>query len=324
MREPTPDHDHWRRRHGGTLLAKDPVCGMDVDPHTAKHQADHAGRSLLFLLGRLPRRSSSPTRRSISRRRTGERRRRCRKGTIYTCPMHPEIRQVGPGTCPICGMALEPVTRHRGDAARIPSSRHDAALLDRRWCWPLPVVVLEMGGHLTDLHMLSRPADLELAAARARDAGGALGGLAVLRARLGLARERGNLNMFTLIAMGTGVAWALQRRRQRCCPGFSRAALRGTTARSRSTSRRRRSSPCWCCSARCWSCGRASRPAAPSGRCSISRRRRARRIVPDGTDEEVALERGRGRRPAARAAGREGAGRRRRGRGPQRRSTNRW
>ena len=39
---------------------------------------------------------------------TTSRRPKCRQGTIYTCPMHPQIRQVGPGSCPICGMALEP------------------------------------------------------------------------------------------------------------------------------------------------------------------------------------------------------------------------
>ena len=51
---------------------------------------------------------------------------------IYTCPMHPEIRQVGPGSCPICGMALEPVIATADDRAQPRTRRHDAALLDRR------------------------------------------------------------------------------------------------------------------------------------------------------------------------------------------------
>ena len=61
------------------------------------------------------------------------RQRRAAPGTIYTCPMHPEIRQVGPGSCPICGMALEPelVTARQRPQPR--ARRHDAALLDRRW-----------------------------------------------------------------------------------------------------------------------------------------------------------------------------------------------
>ena len=75
------------------------------------------------------------------------------EGTIYTCPMHPQIRQIGPGNCPICGMALEPVL---GATETGPSPE----LLDmtrRFWIGlvlSIPVVALEMGGHLTNLHML--------------------------------------------------------------------------------------------------------------------------------------------------------------------------
>ena len=72
--------------------------------------------------------------------------------------------------------------------------------------------------------------------------------------------------------MGTGVAWVYSVVAT-LAPGVFPAAFRGADGRSRSISRRRRSSPCWCCSDRCWSCARASRPAAPSGRCSISRPR---------------------------------------------------
>uniref|UniRef100_UPI0013DAE1D5 heavy metal-binding domain-containing protein n=1 Tax=Serratia marcescens TaxID=615 RepID=UPI0013DAE1D5 len=63
--------------HGGADEVLDPVCGMTVDPakYLAKQKAPEP---------ELP------------------------AGTTYTCPMHPEIRQVGPGSCPICGMALEP------------------------------------------------------------------------------------------------------------------------------------------------------------------------------------------------------------------------
>src|SRR5262249_46269748 len=73
-------------------------------------------------------------------------------GTIYTCPMHPEIRQIGPGNCPICGMTLEPVL--------VTETGPSAELVDmtrRFWIGlvlSLPVVALEMGGHLTTLHML--------------------------------------------------------------------------------------------------------------------------------------------------------------------------
>src|SRR5207249_10736466 len=73
-------------------------------------------------------------------------------GAIFTCPMHPQIRQVGPGSCPICGMALEPEVASAGSGPN-----HELADMKRRF-WiglvlALPVVALEMGGHLTNLHM---------------------------------------------------------------------------------------------------------------------------------------------------------------------------
>jgi Cu+-exporting ATPase len=127
------------------------------------------------------------------------------EGTIYTCPMHPEIRQVGPDSCPICGMALEPLLA-TADTGPNPE------LIDmtrRFWiglALALPVFVLEMGGHLTGLHML-------LAKQTSNWIQFALATPVVLWAGWPFF-ERGwqslvsrNLNMFTLIAMGTGVAW---------------------------------------------------------------------------------------------------------------------
>src|SRR5216684_4432937 len=125
-------------------------------------------------------------------------------GTIYTCPMHPQIRQVGPGHCPICGMALEPELA--GDAGP------NAELVDmtrRFWIGlvlSIPVVALEMGGHLANLHMLlgrnvSNWLQLVFATPVVLWAGWPF---FVRGWRSILTR---NLNMFTLIALGTGVAW---------------------------------------------------------------------------------------------------------------------
>ncbi|MDU0310712.1 copper-transporting P-type ATPase [Rhizobium sp. 10PS4] len=127
------------------------------------------------------------------------------EGVIYTCPMHPQIRQVGPGTCPICGMTLEPEVT---TAATGPS----VELIDmtrRFWiglALSLPVLVLEMGGHLTNLHMvlgaqLSNWIQLALATPVVLWAGWPF----FERAWASLVNR--SLNMFTLIAMGTGVAW---------------------------------------------------------------------------------------------------------------------
>lgn len=124
---------------------------------------------------------------------------------IYTCPMHPEIRQEGPGNCPICGMALEPETITGGEG-------ENPELADfRRRFWiclvlTLPVFALEMGAHLLDLHhyisgTVSNWIQLVLATPVVLWAGKPFfeRGWASLKTR--------NLNMFTLIAMGTGVAW---------------------------------------------------------------------------------------------------------------------
>ena len=125
-------------------------------------------------------------------------------GAIYTCPMHSQIRQVGPGVCPICGMALEPVA-----VTAEPGPSPELTDMSRRlWVAALltaPVFALEMGGHLTGLQILmggtSRWIQLVLASPVVLWAGWPffVRGWASLRSR--------RLNMFTLVAMGVGVSW---------------------------------------------------------------------------------------------------------------------
>ena len=127
--------------------AVDPVCGMRVDPRTASHHARHDGRDFHFCAARCrekfvadPARYLAPKTASVPA---------APAGTIHTCPMHPEIRQEGPGTCPICGMALEP---------EMPSLEEEdnPELRDfgRRFWWTLPLTVVVFllamfGGRLT-------------------------------------------------------------------------------------------------------------------------------------------------------------------------------
>jgi Cu+-exporting ATPase len=86
-------------------MAKDPVCGMLVDPHTAKHKAVHDQHTYYFCsAGCRDKFVKSPSTYLADKPVPKE----VPAGTIYTCPMHPEVKQVGPGSCPICGMALEP------------------------------------------------------------------------------------------------------------------------------------------------------------------------------------------------------------------------
>jgi P-type Cu+ transporter len=124
---------------------------------------------------------------------------------FYTCPMHPQIRQVGPGSCPICGMALEP------EVATATSGASPELVDMSRRLWiglvlALPVFVLEMGGHIASLHMvLGQKWSSWLQFALASPVVLWAGWPFFVRAWQSV-RTR-NLNMFTLIAMGTGVAW---------------------------------------------------------------------------------------------------------------------
>src|SRR3954471_16325604 len=77
------------------------VCGMDVDPHTAKHRTEHNGRPYSFCSAGCRTKFLTDPAKYLEPASPAP----VPEGTIYTCPMHPEVRQVGPGACPICGMA---------------------------------------------------------------------------------------------------------------------------------------------------------------------------------------------------------------------------
>jgi Cu+-exporting ATPase len=116
-------------------MTTDPVCGMTVDPATAKFHAVHAGREFHFCSARCrekfvadPAKYLAPEPAATVAPKGA--------GTIYTCPMHPQIRQDHPGACPICGMALEPM---------LPTADDDNPELrdfSRRFCWTLPLSLM--------------------------------------------------------------------------------------------------------------------------------------------------------------------------------------
>ena len=181
----------------------DPVCGMSVDPATTPHHAEHGGAAFHFCSAGCRTKFTADPEKYLAKDRAEEA--PAPAGTIYTCPMHPEIRQVGPGSCPICGMALEPETI-TADSGPNPEL---ADMTRRFWvavALALPVFALEMGGHLFDLHhylpgQWSNWIQFALATPVVLWAGWPFfeRGWASLKTR--------NLNMFTLIAMGVGVAW---------------------------------------------------------------------------------------------------------------------
>ncbi len=201
-------HDPSPDTHGGGSVpskntAKDPVCGMTVDPHTAKHRHTHDGRPYYFCSGKCREKFiADPAKYLAAKSKPAA---PVVAGTIYTCPMHPEIRQEGPGSCPICGMALEPEVV----SADAPPNPELADMTRRFWIAlvvTIPVFALEMGGHLFNLHQwvgqqTSNWIQLVLATPVVLWAGWPFFD------RAWTSLETLKLNMFTLIAMGTGVAW---------------------------------------------------------------------------------------------------------------------
>lgn len=195
-------HDHPGHAHGPAEGgAIDPVCGMTVDPHTAKHRAEHNGHTYYFCNPSCRTKFIANPAKYLGPREPEP----VIEGAIYTCPMHPEIRQEGPGSCPICGMALEP------EIATADTGPNPELVDFTRRFWiglvlTLPVLALEMGGHLTNLHMLlgkttSNWIQFVLATPVVLWAGWPF----FVRGWQSLVTR--NLNMFTLIAMGVGVAW---------------------------------------------------------------------------------------------------------------------
>jgi Cu+-exporting ATPase len=143
-----PGHHH---SHGADRTATDPVCGMTVKIATAKHTTEHDGTTYYFCSPKCLRKFTEEPRRYLKPAEAPQP--PVAPGTNFTCPMHPEIRQVGPGSCPICGMALEPAEVSLDDGP----SEEMADMTRRLWVGLVlaaPVVILEMGGHLTGLHML--------------------------------------------------------------------------------------------------------------------------------------------------------------------------
>jgi Cu+-exporting ATPase len=188
--------------HGDHVHATDPVCGMRVDPQTAKHRLAYKGQDYFFCSGRCRERFEAEPDKFLQPKPPEP---AAPAGTIYTCPMHPEVKQVGPGSCPICGMALEPEQVSLDD----PSDPELIDMTRRFWialALTIPVFVIEMGGHLGLMHLLPANRSNWISFALATPV--VLWAGAPFFARGWRSLVTRNLNMFTLIAMGTGVAWA--------------------------------------------------------------------------------------------------------------------
>ena len=188
----------------------DPVCGMLIDPVTAGHRAEHDGKTYYFCRDGCkakfladPQSFLKPSAKPAA----GESRPPAAQGSIYTCPMHPQIRRNAPGSCPICGMALEPegIPEAEGTSPELKD-------MTRRFLigavLAAPIFVLEMGGHMTALHLdrwVSMRASMWIQFALATPI--VLWCAWPFFERAWSSVLNRSLNMFTLIALGVGAAY---------------------------------------------------------------------------------------------------------------------
>jgi Cu+-exporting ATPase len=200
---PPADLTHAAAGTAEARTAIDPVCGMTVDPATTRHRRQYQGRTYYFCADSCRRSFAIDPRRYLAGKAAPSV--VLPEGTLYTCPMHPEIRQAGPGSCPVCGMALEPSVVAAGTAP-------NPELVDmtrRFWialALTVPVAALQMGGHFTPVGTRLQPSvsnwvQLALATPVVLWAGWPF------FVRAGNSVLTRKLNMFTLIALGAGAAW---------------------------------------------------------------------------------------------------------------------
>ena len=189
-------------------FVSDPVCGMRVDPESSSHHFDHNGQTYWFCCSGCRIKFQADPEKYLNRDSTsGDEAADLPEGTQFTCPMHPEVVQIGPGDCPLCGMSLQPME----PVLSAEEDNHELVDFTKRLrvgvVLGLPVVVLAMAPHLgIALHeiishsvsnwlqmLLSTPVVLWC-------------GWPFLKRGWASVKNRA-LNMFTLIALGTGTAY---------------------------------------------------------------------------------------------------------------------
>jgi Cu+-exporting ATPase len=203
---PLIHHEHKQHddehHTGNPSTAIDPVCGMQVDVPDAKYRAEHNERTYYFCsIHCRDKFVTAPGTYLASKAAGGE----SMPDAVYTCPMHPQVRQIGPGSCPICGMALEPA-----EVSLNAAPSEELADMTRRFrigvLLAAPVFIMEMGGHLIGLaHVVSPQTSNLLQLSLATPVVWWAGWPFFVRGWQSISNRA--LNMFTLIAMGTGVAW---------------------------------------------------------------------------------------------------------------------
>ncbi len=192
---------HQERSSSHQESLKDPICGMSVDPNNAKGQSVYQGKVYYFCSVNCKKKFDFSPEIYV-----GEKKQSPKKavvdGQLYLCPMHPEIEQVGPGSCPICGMALEPKEVSTAEEQN-PELEDFTRRIKISIILTAPLFLISMLEMLPGMDHLSLPPWLQLLLASPVVL---WGGLPFFE-RAWVSFKRKQLNMFSLIAIGTGVAY---------------------------------------------------------------------------------------------------------------------
>ncbi len=199
------EHQHPGGRDDATeaTAVTDPVCGMKVNPATSRHRLEHAGTTFHFCCAGCRTKFEADPAKYLAPKATAP----VQADGTYTCPMHPEIQQSGPGSCPICGMALDPM-----EVSAEAAPNHELLDMTRRFriglVLALPVFILEMGGHIPALrlHDLVPPVYSTWVQFALSTPVVLWAGWPFFQRGWSSVLSR-HLNMFTLIALGTGAAY---------------------------------------------------------------------------------------------------------------------
>lgn len=203
------EHSHHHQAAKPSTV-KDPVCGMDVDPNDSAGHTDYNGETYHFCsthcLHKFEKEPESFLDEGVKAKKAAE---PALAGAIYTCPMHPEVKQVGPGSCPICGMALEPMEVSEEEDGPNPELVDFSRRLIGAAALTIPLLLVAMGEMIpgNPFHDWLPGNNMNWFQLLLATPVVAWAGYPIFH-KGWLSIKSGNLNMFTLIGLGTGVAFA--------------------------------------------------------------------------------------------------------------------
>ncbi len=202
-------HDCCSPKNEETVLTvKDPVCGMDVDPNDAAGSTKHEGQEYHFCSTHCLKAFKKDQAKYINKEPKISNNQVVSNDAVYTCPMHPEIKQVGPGSCPFCGMALEPIEVSLSDEESNPELIDFTHRLKWSVGFSIPLLFISMGEMIpgVSFHEILPNSMVNWIQLFLATPVVIWAGFPIFH-RGWFSIQTKNLNMFTLIAIGAGVAF---------------------------------------------------------------------------------------------------------------------